>query len=238
MTNNYYEELLKFKHKVLEYTQNAFRYYRNELELKLEDYNLLSADNNCIETSTSIGFILEEFIVSKLNNFTAALPKSINDYYIERLPNTVATIASSYDCFSYLNDSILGLINIKVCKNGANNNAVAAINQLYKDYTALRSTKKCFMVLKIHYDFIGKAELRKINILNIEAYYLEEIDFSKEKHHQDSRNWSKKFDANSGRLVISDAFRKRNQMEHKYISYETTLKQLYDIINANKSASN
>jgi hypothetical protein len=53
-----------------EYAFNIFRTYGRELVLRLEEYNLLQNKHNCIESSTAIGFVLEEFIVSKLEMYT------------------------------------------------------------------------------------------------------------------------------------------------------------------------
>lgn len=60
--NSYYESIKFVESKLIEYLSNIYKVYGNELLLKLEDYNLLAHKNNCIETSTATGFILEEFI--------------------------------------------------------------------------------------------------------------------------------------------------------------------------------
>ncbi|EAH5217185.1 hypothetical protein D8J68_02960, partial [Campylobacter upsaliensis] len=52
-------------------------------------------------------------------------------------------------------------------------------------------------------------------------YFLEEVNFS-DGHKQDSRNWSKEFKAQSGRLLINDSFRNKNKCDITQISYQKT----------------
>jgi hypothetical protein len=68
--NDYYRQILDFQVKLKEYAQNIFRAYGRELVLRLEEYNLLQNRHNCIESSTATGFVLEEFLVSKLEMYT------------------------------------------------------------------------------------------------------------------------------------------------------------------------
>lgn len=67
---NYPQKLRYVQNKVQEYIATILKVYGNELFLLLEDYNLLQNPRNCIESSTAPGFILEEFILSKLELFT------------------------------------------------------------------------------------------------------------------------------------------------------------------------
>lgn len=66
----YSEKLRYVQSKIEEYIAIILKVYGNELLLCLEDYNLLQNSRNCIESSTAPGFILEEFIISKLAIFT------------------------------------------------------------------------------------------------------------------------------------------------------------------------
>lgn len=66
----YYRNLKVLQSKVENYAKQIFKAYGNELVLKLEDYNLLEDENNCIESSTAIGFIIEEFLTSKISIYT------------------------------------------------------------------------------------------------------------------------------------------------------------------------
>jgi hypothetical protein len=81
--------------------------------LKLEDYNLLKHSDNCLESSTAFGYILEEFLVYKLEIYSANHGGS--DYAVKRTGGSAAT--SSYDCFSFLDEcGIKALVNIKADK--------------------------------------------------------------------------------------------------------------------------
>lgn len=217
--NEYYAELKRFQEKIEYYANEIFKVYGNELQLKLEDYNLLSSEKNVIESSTATGFIIEEFLVSKLEIYSRqhSLP---NDYKILR--NEGSTTNASYDCWCNLNGNIKALVNVKICKSS--NNAVAAINELHYDYVETNPEEtKCFLVLKIHYSFDNskKDNLRKIMIGRIESYFLEEVDFSN-GYKQDHRNWSQTFNASSGRLQISDKFRDNWVVAEPEVSYGKT----------------
>lgn len=71
----YYRNLKVLQSKVENYAKQIFKAYGNELVLKLEDYNLLEDENNCIESSTAIGFIIEEFLTSKISIYTKITKK-------------------------------------------------------------------------------------------------------------------------------------------------------------------
>ncbi|WXL28759.1 hypothetical protein WG617_01860 [Mycoplasmopsis felifaucium] len=218
------------KDKVQTYLREIFKVYGNELLLRLEEYNLLSSDNNCIETSTATGFIMEEFITSKLEIYTQN-HNSINDIVVRKLSDQ-STVNSSYDCYVNYNN-IFVMINIKVQKNGASNNAVAAINILHNDYVSTNvNNEKSYMILKTFYDFgiSPKDRERKILISGVDAYCLEEIDFSC-GHKQDHRNWSADFKANSGRLQIPPSWLKDHKMDKNDVSYFKTKSFIDDIYN-------
>ncbi|MBQ4641928.1 MAG: hypothetical protein IJB47_04895 [Oscillospiraceae bacterium] len=226
--NEYYEKLDFVKTKVTQYLKEIFKVNGNELLLQLEQYNLLSNQDNCIETSTAPGFIMEEFIVSKLEIYTANHDGE-NDIKILRLANQT-TVNSSYDCYTYYK-GLFVMINIKIQKAGSANNAVAAINILHRDYVELSPLQeKAFLVLKTHYTF-GESKIdaqRKIMINDIGCFCLEEIDFS-QGHKQDSRNWSASFNANSGRLQIPASWLINNKLTIEQISYNTTKEFIDDM---------
>jgi len=228
MSNAYYDSLKDFQQKIEYYVNEIFKVYGNELQLRLEDYNLLTSENNCLESSTAFGYIIEEFLVSKLEIYTQKhnLP---TDYKIGR--GSGSTTTASYDCSAEIQGGILAFVNIKADKK--NNNAVSAINILYNDYVVHNpETPKCFLVLKIHYEISSspKDHQRKIFVNEISSFFLEEVDNSKE-HKQDSRNWSATFNANSGRLQASSAFRKSHKVDYDNVSYENTrntIQAIYD----------
>lgn len=142
----FYTKIKEYKDEVVRICQEIFKVYGDELELKLEDYNLLSHKNNCIQSSTAVGYILEEFLVSKLERYTAKQCK----YQIIRSKGS--TNNASYDCFSHIDNNLFAMINIKAVKEI--NNAVSAINILYDDYVVTNpNTEKCFLILKIFYNY-------------------------------------------------------------------------------------
>ncbi len=217
--SSYFEKVTFVKNKIQSYLNEIFKVYGYELLLRIEEYNLLQNENNCIESSTSTGFVMEEFIVSKLETYTKT-HNNTDDVKIERISNA-GTQQVSYDCFAHY-ENVFFMINIKL--NKKKNNGVAAINILHRDYVENDSEQeKSYLVVKVNYNF-GKSEKtdeRKILIKNTVIYPLEEIDFSS-GHKQDYRNWSKKFKSASGRLQISDKFRKTYRLNPENISYLQT----------------
>lgn len=236
--NEYYNKCLNFQAKLKEYASNIFKTYGRELVLRLEEYNLLQNKHNCIESSTAIGFVLEEFIVSKLEMYTHC---SEEEFLIDRFVG--ATASESYDCFS-IKDNIKYLVNIKAERKGKKNDGVAAITQLHRNYCIEEpNTEKSYIVLKIKYtikdayedDEFRRAKPRHIYINSIESYSLEEVDLS-EGHRQDHRSWSQdgaNTSKNNGRLRISSKFRKEHQVNTFDISYRNTFDQLNKIITNN-----
>lgn len=226
----YYEKIMFVKEKVSSYLKEIFKVYGNELLLRLEEYNLLTSTNNCIETSTATGFIMEEFITSKLEIYTKD-HNGVDDIVIHKLSGQ-STVNSSYDCFANY-DGIFVMINIKVQKDGSANNAVAAINILHNDYVSTNpAQEKCYMLLKSFYDFgmSKKDGERKIMVSGVGGYCLEEIDFSR-GHKQDHRNWSANFNANSGRLQVPATWLKENKLDDKDVSYSKTKSFIDDMYN-------
>lgn len=228
--NKYYEIICEVKEKIKNYLDTIFQVSGDELLLELEHYNLLSNKNNCIETSTATGFLMEEYITSKLSIYTAKFKDNVNEVRILKLSDDKPTIRSSYDCYAKYK-GILFLINVKVEKNSAKNNGVAGIGMLYDDYVVSNPTQeKSYLILKTHYSF-NNSQIdgeRKIKINETECYALEEIDFS-EGHLQDYRNWSEEFNQNSGRLQITKKWLETYRLDESKISYETTRKFLKNI---------
>ncbi|MDC8927270.1 hypothetical protein PR254_02320, partial [Metamycoplasma hyosynoviae] len=101
--------------------------------------------------SIPIGYLLEEYIVSKLENYFAASKRSS----LIMIQNQNSTAHASYD-FSILFKNEIFLVNLKA--NKSNNNAIAAINKIYDDYVLNNTNKSLhFLILKINYS-IGKSE--------------------------------------------------------------------------------
>lgn len=216
----YCEKLRYVQTKIQEYITTILKVYGNELLLLLEDYNLLQNPHNCIESSTAPGFILEEFIISKLAVFTQNHDGE-KEIVIKR--NTTSTIASSYDCYVDFK-GVRILINHKAEKAGSNNAGIAAINKLHRDYVLSEpEQEKAFLVLKLGYQYIisKKDNQRKFFISTIKSFFLEEVDFSK-GHKQDHRNWSKDFKSSSGRLMVDETFKNQHLIEDSSMSYINT----------------
>ena len=234
--NNFKTFIDDFKSKIIDYTEQIFKYSSNELILRLEQLNLLNNEDNCLESSTAFGFIIEEFLVSKLDEYTIRHDGK-KDYRIRRTGHSVSE--TSYDCISDIHNGIRALVNVKVCKSGGTNNAVAAIQQLYKDYVVTDpKVEKCFLVLKVHYGFchsIRNASQgeRAISIEKVEAFFLDDVDLS-EEHLQDHRSWSGKAkNPNAGRLQVSDAFLATHIVQPENVSYENTVKMLEAVVKRN-----
>ena len=136
---SYYDNLVYVKSRLESYLRTIFQVYGYELMLQLEDYNLLSDPNNCIETSTATGFLMEEYITSKLSIYTSKFKNNSNEVVIMKLPDDRPTTNSSYDCYAKYKD-ILFLINIKVQKNTSQNNAVGnnANSHIFRNFAHIK----------------------------------------------------------------------------------------------------
>ncbi|MBP5503876.1 MAG: hypothetical protein J6Y24_13920 [Bacteroidales bacterium] len=238
--NNYYNKTLDFQEKLQQYAWNIFKTYGRELVLRLEEYNLLQNKHNCIESSTAIGFVLEEFLVSKLEMYTHC---SEEEYVIDRFVG--ATASESFDCYS-LKNGMKFMVNVKAEKNGQTNNALAAIGQLHRNYCLEEpDQEKSFILFKVQYSIqeayedseYRRAKPRCLYINGLDSYCLEEVDFSTE-HKQDNRSWSiatdGKSNKNNGRLQISPAFRASHKVPIEMISYQNTFNMLSDLVAKNK----
>jgi len=234
MTNDYYDEICKFCANLKLRIEAIFQASNNELHLNLEGYNLLTRDDNCIKSSTAVGYLLEEFVISKLQDSSH---KHYNPNYAISRAGALTT-KSSFDCISDLqytdskgkSQNIRALINIKADKS--NNNAIAAINRLYEDYTSSPEQTKCYIVVKIRYSIKNS----KIIIEGIETYSLEEIDFAAGGSKTDHRSWSKEYNPNSGRLQATTKFRKSHKVSAAKVSYTRTLKMIRNMYVDKKSS--
>ncbi|QQH25454.1 hypothetical protein HYE15_02995 [Mycoplasmopsis bovis] len=57
--NNYSEVAIELQSKLEEAINNIFEITNNEISINVEDVNILQRDNNSINSSTAIGYILE-----------------------------------------------------------------------------------------------------------------------------------------------------------------------------------
>lgn len=235
--SDYYKKIKTAKIQIEKYLKEIFKVYGNELRLRMEEYNLLTNPNNCIETSTATGFVMEEFVIAKLETYTREHDGQ-DEVKIQRIVGS-STVNSSYDCYAVY-QGIYIMINIKIQKEGASNNAVAAINILHNDYVCENiAQEKAYLVLKIQYDFGLSYDdtQRKIKIMGVESYFLEELDFSK-GHKQDYRNWSENFNANSGRLQVSQNWKKAHLLNEADISHSRTKQFIENIFNQKGNMEN
>nr|WP_307929267.1 hypothetical protein [Mycoplasmopsis bovis] len=63
--NNYSEVAIELQSKLEEAINNIFEITNNEISINVEDVNILQRDNNSINSSTAIGYILEEYLIFK-----------------------------------------------------------------------------------------------------------------------------------------------------------------------------
>ncbi len=61
--NNYSEVVIELQSKLEEAINNIFEITNNEISINVEDVNILQRDNNSINSSTAIGYILEEYLI-------------------------------------------------------------------------------------------------------------------------------------------------------------------------------
>ena len=234
MKSSYYENSLSFQEQLNRRAKCIFAKCQNKLPLFLGDYNLLQDENNCIASSTAIGYALEEFLVSKLATDSPQQGAG-GDFSIERNEN--ATVRQSFDCFAEMGGTKF-LVNVKAVRKKGTNNAVAAINRLHQDYCLDEPEReKGFIVFKVKYS-IGPSDKATgpscIQIVETTSYCLEEVDFSK-GHRQDHRNWKNgASNRNSGRLAVPDRWRADHKVDEDKISYFNTRDMLNQLVANNK----
>ena len=150
--------------------------HKNTIKLQANDIPLISP-GSVVNSSTAIGFCVEEFI-----------RKQLPDYYV--YPEKTAT--SAFD-FKLEKEGVLYFCNIKVDRG--NNNAVCAIKQLKKCYL-VDSKPKLYLIFKLLYELDESAE--KIVIFDTKSFFLENFIGTYQK--SDKRNWSEEYNPDSGRL--------------------------------------
>lgn len=238
MGSSYSTDIRHFQTALMHYVGEIFKCSDNELLLRLEQLNLLNCKKNCLESSSALGFIIEEFLVSKLDDYTLR-HDGVVDYRVRRTDDAVTH--TSYDCVADIHGGIRALVNVKVRRRGGvGNEGVAAIRQLYHDYVEVDpDVRKCFLVLKVEYSCCesmrnGSKGERAISVENVDSYFLDEVDLLSE-HRQDNRKWSKNGgNANSGRLRISNRFRATHHTPDEELSYEKTVSMLKAICARNE----
>ncbi len=213
--NNYQNTAQNVINQIEEDINNIFQETNNKLILGFGNENLLELDDNCIQSSTAIGYCLEEFISKKLLNTRP------NFYKRE----TTSTQRSSYDLYVEQNN-IKILINLKA--NKKNNNAIAALGQLYKDYMMTNSDdEKLFLIFKTNY-FIANSQ---IHIKDFDSFFFEQCHFSNMR--TDNRSWSKINNNLSGRIQYNQ--KSSGLINISEISYLKTKNNLNDFIDRKRN---
>ena len=223
--NWYYEKLKQFRDLLSKQIAALFDEYGDKLSLFLGNCNLLKRHRNCIESSTAMGYLLEEFLVSKLEELSHSDKNA--GFLLESYSDGTSTRSS--DCYATFGNFKI-LINVKTEKRNSVNYAIAAINQLEKDYCSDYRTEQAYLILKVRFDYIDTELGRQITIDRAPIIqYLEEYDYSR-GHKQDHRRWSDDKDKinkeNNSRLILSPSFTKAHNMPESAISSALTKKQL------------
>lgn len=141
---------------------------------------------SAVNTSTAIGFLVEEFIVRQLPDFFSA--------------GEEATINSAYDFKHNASGDVELMVNLKVEKNSSNNSGIVAGNILVSAYSK-NQKPKLYLILKSKYR-IDEAKSQLV-FQGVTSYFLESFITSPGGLRSDSRNWSKsEFKILSGRLQL------------------------------------
>lgn len=213
---NKYQKTAEFiQNKLLADVSFIYKQNNNKLILKLSDKNLLESKNNTIVSSTALGYCVEEFLCNELT-------KKYPDFYYRNLEKTQR---SSYDLFVFYND-IKILINFKMEKK--NNNAIAALAQIRKDYIEKDNNyEKLFLIFKTSYSIKNVS----INIENkFNSFFLEQCFFAEIK--TDNRSWSKNNDNLSGRILYNHTKNGLKKLEN--ISFLETKQNILKFIEQKK----
>lgn len=159
----------------------------NRLFLELNGVPV-ATKGSAVNTSTAIGFLVEEFLVKQLPEWFSQ--------------GVSATGNSAFDFF-YSDDSKVKLmVNLKVEKNTSNNKGVVAANILRSEYLA-NAKPKIYLVLKSKYHIDESTSSLVFD--GLESIILESFITRPGALKSDNRNWSKEFKALSGRLQLPNA---------------------------------
>ena len=157
--------------------KKIFKKHNNRLKAEINNVGLCR-DGSAINTSTAIGYIIEEFIGRQLPS-----------YY--KKPKTTTQVP--YDFIYEDNTKIHLLVNIKA--NKGNNKGIVAKNIL-KKYYCKDYLPKLYLIYTVNYSIEEKTSTIVMN--SCESIYLE--SFIHKYNKSDNRNWSKEYNKDSGRL--------------------------------------
>jgi len=167
---------------VEEVIETIWEKHNNKIHMELNNIPIC-LEGSAVNTSTAIGYMVEEFLVRQFPPF---LKRSLN-----------STINSAEDAIYEDDEKIELMINLKVEKNTSSNNGIVAGNILQQRY--LSNTKpKLYLILKSKYYLDESNSTLLFN--GLESYYLESFINDPMCLNADSRNWSKEFNILSGRI--------------------------------------
>ena len=174
-----------FKEAIMEDIEEIWKKHRHNIIMELEQIKLCTKDST-INSSTAIGYILEEFIIKQL-------PSEYDRF-------TGSTTIAVADFFWKDKSKIELYVNFKADKGGKSNNAICAANKLINLYSQNKKPK-LMLIFKSIYKIDEEKSL--INIEDIKSVFLESFLFEyKKKVNKDNRNWSNTFNPASGRLQV------------------------------------
>lgn len=180
---NFISIAVNFQKLVNDLINNIWLKHKSEIHMKVNEVEFCKK-GSAVNSSTAIGFIVEEFLVQQLPDGMFSTP-------------TESTVQSLYD-LKYKEDSKIELlVNLKVEKSGSVNSGVCAANKLV-EYYGRNKKPKLYLVLKSKYSIDETNS--KIIFEGTDSFYLESFITKKEFIRSDSRNWSTEFNALSGRL--------------------------------------
>jgi len=156
--------------------------HNNEIPLEIDGVKI-GLEGSSVNSSTALGFVLEEMIIQYL------MPE------FERA--TKAKFKSSYDC-RYVTEYPFDLVvNLKV--ESKNNSGIASAKNIQRFYSPEGKTK-LYLILKSRYKIDEKKS--SIRLVKVESIYLEEFLQIPDMLKSDSRNWSSTYKILSGRLLL------------------------------------
>lgn len=167
--------------------KSVFDRHGNQILMAVQGVNLCAAGST-VNSSTAIGYLLEEFI-------TRQLPAD----YCKMTGSTTVAAAD----FHFADTGQIELyVNLKAEKATRSNKAVCAAGKLTKLY-ARNSKPKLMLIFKVCYDIDVREST--IRIRDFAPVFLESFILGyRDNLRKDQRNWSKTYKPESGRLLVPE----------------------------------
>jgi hypothetical protein len=176
-----YQEIAKYFQILVDETIRCIWNFHNSSILFEMNQVKLALAGSSINSSTAIGYIVEEFIVRQLPNFFQKAQTSTNN--------------SVFD-FKYGEDKVLDLVvNLKAEKKGSSNKGICA-GSILKEFYIANNKPKLYLIAKTKYEIDEKNS--RLEIIGNNSIFLE--SFIMGNVNADKRNWSADFNPLSGRL--------------------------------------